>query len=515
MLPRFGYSNMMGLDMTMPIMGHSHNSSASLPKPYLPQSSCLPLSNMEMAALLDTCDARARVAEAQVAHLMQLMEAQQQNQGLLPTGLPWQQGRSHLPTPEAHLPQRSLQQAFGGAKSEKSNPWEMEGSPASDEQDSNQSGRIERHMEQEQRRLAKKLRPKQTLRGYLEELRSEDPRCIFIVRRINKLGFRSKSALESHYSKFGKVLQVCVAHSKVKPLPNSGQTARTRPGNFGLVVMQSPAAVKKVLDKGSTHSIDGVEVSVHKYQPSGFDDEVNEEEDEKIESSIPDATGFKGAISRRTPKEKEEIVTSGSTQTGSSEGSSHSGSGSSGRGINSGDTDDWNRQESGSSNSSLGSDLKGAQDQFPGPSLWPGPTDPSFGERHVPSAEASTDQTYVVSLSHRDLQELREMLRLKSARSEADLSEILSRLQHLLEETQVPNGSLNAEKIMQAASLIQLAKQQLTLMHADCRSRMAEISMSMTAPHAPPFPQIPFDASLGAPPGFGRGFFPGHSAQDR
>eukprot|EP00435_Cladocopium_sp_Y103_P053173 s1517_g17.t1 len=245
MLPRFGYSNMMGLDMTMPIMGHSHNSSASLPKPYLPQSSCLPLSNMEMAALLDTCDARARVAEAQVAHLMQLMEAQQQNQGLLPTGLPWQQGRSHLPTPEAHLPQRSLQQAFGGAKSEKSNPWEMEGSPASDEQDSNQSGRIERHMEQDQRRLAKKLRPKQTLRGYLEELRSEDPRCIFIVRRINKLGFRSKSALESHYSKFGKVLQVCVAHSKVKPLPNSGQTARTRPGNFGLVVMQSPAAVKK------------------------------------------------------------------------------------------------------------------------------------------------------------------------------------------------------------------------------------------------------------------------------
>lgn len=512
MLPRFGYSNMMGLDMTMPIMGHSHNSTA-MPKPYLPQSSCLPLSNMEMAALLDTCDARARFAEAQVAQLMQLMEAQQQNQGLLPTGLPWPQGRSHLPTPEAHLPQRSLQQAFGGAKSEKSNPWEMEGSPASDEQDSNQSGRIERHMEQEQRRLAKKLRPKQTLRGYLEELRSEDPRCIFIVRRINKLGFRSKTALESHYSKFGKVLQVCVAHSKVKPLPNSGQTARTRPGNFGLVVMQSPAAVKKVLDKGSTHIIDGVEVSVHKYQPSGFDDEVNEEEDEKMETSMTGAE-FRGQP-RRVPKETEEIVTSGSTQTGgsSTKGSSHSGSGSSGGGINSGDTDDWNRQESGSSNSSLGSDVKGAQDQFLGPSLWP-PTEPSLGERHVPSAEASTDQTYVVSLSHRDLQELREMLRLKSARSEADLSEILSQLQHLLEELQAPHGCLNAEKIMQATSLIQLAKQQLSLMHADCRSRMAEISMS-TAAHAPPFPQIPFDASLGAPPGFGRGFFPGHSAQDR
>jgi len=31
----------------------------------------------------------------------------------------------------------------------------------------------------------------------------------------------------------------------------------------------------------------------HKYQPSGFDDEVNEEEDEKMETSMTGA-GFKG-----------------------------------------------------------------------------------------------------------------------------------------------------------------------------------------------------------------------------
>jgi len=362
MLPRFGYSNMMGLDMTMPIMGHSHNTTASLLKPYLTQGSCLPMTNMEVAAILDSCDARARIAEAQVAQLLQLMELNQHNQGLLPTGVPMWQGRSHQ-MPEAQLPQRALQQAFGGAWSEqeKMRQYEFEGSQtgsqtgsasasASDEVESTRNGQIEHHLEQEQRRLAKKLRPKQTLRGYLEELRSENPRCIFIVRRINKLGFRSKSALESHYSKFGKVLQVCVAHSKVKPLPNSGQTARTRPGNFGLVVMQSPQAVKKVLDKGSVHVIDGVEVSVHKYEPSGLD-------------------GMDG----------------------------------------------------------------------------------------------------------------------------------------------MDDGEIDKNE---AAELIQMAKHQLTMLIADCKQRMAELSMNMDSAPLTSVPQMPFDASLGAPPGFGRGHYPGLSAED-
>lgn len=44
--------------------------------------------------------------------------------------------------------------------------------------------------------------------------------------------------------------QVLVAHSKVKPFPNSGTLPRTRPGNFGLVVMKSPQAVCDILAQG-------------------------------------------------------------------------------------------------------------------------------------------------------------------------------------------------------------------------------------------------------------------------
>ena len=110
---------------------------------------------------------------------------------------------------------------------------------------------------------------------WAQELTSS-ARCIFIVRRINKLGFRSKSLLESGatedvsgargpsdrlfrgalgldsllYKAFWaevttpnsarcfkcawhipRSLRLSLFHGlEVKPLPNSGQTARTRPG---------------------------------------------------------------------------------------------------------------------------------------------------------------------------------------------------------------------------------------------------------------------------------------------
>eukprot|EP00971_Amphidinium_carterae_P242652 4817960-Amphidinium_carterae.1 len=75
---------------------------------------------------------------------------------------------------------------------------------------------------------------RETLRRHLEDLKNVDERCIFITRRINKLGFRSRLPLEQHFSKYGKVMQVLVAHSKVKPFQQNGSQPRTRPGNFGL-----------------------------------------------------------------------------------------------------------------------------------------------------------------------------------------------------------------------------------------------------------------------------------------
>jgi len=466
---------------------------------------------MEMAAVLDSCHARAQAAEAQVAQLMQMMELNQQNQaqGVAPPGFGWP-SQSHLSASEAQFQQRALQQTLEGALRSGTAPIprdkfpeDAEGSPISDASQAN--GKIQNQLDQERRRLAKKLKPKQTLRGYLEELRSEDPRCIFIVRRINKLGFRSKSSLESHYQKYGKVLQVCVAHSKVKPLPNTGQTARTRPGNFGLVVMQDPAAVDQVLLQGSIHKIDGVEVSVQKYQPSGDNDEVeeNDEEEPKVGHDV-------GGPSIENKAQVSQVgSSSGSTQTGGSSQGSHSGKSS---GINSGDADDWNRQDSSGSNGSSqitsasieGKDLsQDAWTSSAAPSTWASPLPPSeqLSDWNIAS-EGDKAQKFLIPFSVRELQELHSLLQFKSARdNEAELANILGKLQQLLQE-QSAQSHFSTDHIMQAASLISVAKQ---LVHADCMAKMESLNASMGS-------QMPFERHLRTP-GFDGLGLPDVSAQ--
>jgi len=105
--------------------------------------------------------------------------------------------------------------------------------------------------------------PRDTLRAYLQDLRHEDPERVFVARKINKLGFQSRTLLHRHYSKYGKVAQVLVAHSKVKPFRDSGMQSRTRPGNLALIVMKSKEAVNKVFADGDEQVVEGVNISVH------------------------------------------------------------------------------------------------------------------------------------------------------------------------------------------------------------------------------------------------------------
>lgn len=97
-----------------------------------------------------------------------------------------------------------------------------------------------------------------TLQNYLEELKAEDPRHVFVVRRFNKLGSGFKAMLEAHFSQFGKVLKVLVAPSRVRV--SKGQ--RIRPGNFGIIVMDRPEPVQEILKEGALHIIDGIVVEV-------------------------------------------------------------------------------------------------------------------------------------------------------------------------------------------------------------------------------------------------------------
>jgi len=55
-----------------------------------------------------------------------------------------------------------------------------------------------------------------TLQTHLKALGNEDPSCIFIVRKVNRLGFRSVETLNKFFSQHDTVVKVLVAHSKVK-----------------------------------------------------------------------------------------------------------------------------------------------------------------------------------------------------------------------------------------------------------------------------------------------------------
>jgi len=84
---------------------------------------------------------------------------------------------------------------------------------------------------------------RETVRCQLEQVRSKDPRCVLIIRRLRQLGFRPVAISEAYHSQHGQVAKVFVAHSRLKAVPNKGSTFRMRPGSFGIMLMLSSEAV--------------------------------------------------------------------------------------------------------------------------------------------------------------------------------------------------------------------------------------------------------------------------------
>mmetsp|Transcript_41226 Transcript_41226/g.94832 ORF Transcript_41226/g.94832 Transcript_41226/m.94832 type:complete len:595 (+) Transcript_41226:89-1873(+) len=109
-----------------------------------------------------------------------------------------------------------------------------------------------------------------TLRGHLTQLASENESCIFIARRINKLGFGSREILEKHFSKFGEVARVLVAHSRVRNVREMDGQVWVRPGGLGLIVMKDARVVEQILANGEEQTVAGHAVRVQTFQrPKG------------------------------------------------------------------------------------------------------------------------------------------------------------------------------------------------------------------------------------------------------
>merc|ERR1719408_671759 len=81
-----------------------------------------------------------------------------------------------------------------------------------------------------------------SLRSILDDLRKEDQRCILIARGVKHLGFRSRQMLEKYFAQYGKVSNVFVPTSKTTKTSNVN-----RPGNMGIVVMESPECAQGIL----------------------------------------------------------------------------------------------------------------------------------------------------------------------------------------------------------------------------------------------------------------------------
>mmetsp|Transcript_66561 Transcript_66561/g.124195 ORF Transcript_66561/g.124195 Transcript_66561/m.124195 type:complete len:213 (-) Transcript_66561:31-669(-) len=120
-----------------------------------------------------------------------------------------------------------------------------------------------------------------TMRASLQALQSEDPACVFIARRINKLGFESPTALKNFFSKnYGEVKSVHVSHSMVKSNrqeriePVDDVHWRKRPAALGFVVMQDASVTQKILADGPEHTVDGVAVVVQAFQKHSEHSEI-------------------------------------------------------------------------------------------------------------------------------------------------------------------------------------------------------------------------------------------------
>lgn len=101
------------------------------------------------------------------------------------------------------------------------------------------------------------------LASVLEALSDCDERCVFSVRKINKLGFKSHSALKKYFAQFGTVVAIFFLPYRYKP-----DTSSVRPSSMAFVRMASRFSVDAIFANGTTHCIHGWPVSVQTFSRS-------------------------------------------------------------------------------------------------------------------------------------------------------------------------------------------------------------------------------------------------------
>lgn len=134
--------------------------------------------------------------------------------------------------------------------------------------------------------------PPETLRMHLRSLLNVDSGRVLIVRKINRLGFASPAVLQEHFSWYGCVERVLVAHSRVKSASATGRCASTvssrlRPSGLGFVVMSKVEEAQAILAHGSEQPVNGIIIQVQQFERRMTVDEGDCDEDEH-ETMMPE-----------------------------------------------------------------------------------------------------------------------------------------------------------------------------------------------------------------------------------
>mmetsp|Transcript_116038 Transcript_116038/g.333240 ORF Transcript_116038/g.333240 Transcript_116038/m.333240 type:complete len:581 (-) Transcript_116038:164-1906(-) len=139
-----------------------------------------------------------------------------------------------------------------------------------------------------------------TLSMSLQLLAKEDPETLFIVRRINKLGFKAVRKIRHHFNQYGHVVRVLVAHSTVRQGWDTDVSDqwRRRPSSLGFVHMAAAAAVKRVLAHGEEHEVDGCAIRVQQFQRQRRHlSAIEAEQDQQVDPDKDDLERQQSALS--------------------------------------------------------------------------------------------------------------------------------------------------------------------------------------------------------------------------
>lgn len=128
-----------------------------------------------------------------------------------------------------------------------------------------------------------------TMKSQLQALQNENPETVFIARGINRLGFESAALLRSHFSDYGEVKTVYVAHSRVRSVCGARRrspkpTWHMRAAPLGFIVMATTKAAAAILAEGSEHDVHAVTLRVYPFhrRESNKVDAKNQEETPQV-----------------------------------------------------------------------------------------------------------------------------------------------------------------------------------------------------------------------------------------